>query len=114
MKNTTDILKFSIWTICTALFLLSCKATPETTVPTKHIVEIKAMKFQPAELIVNSGDTVIWVNRDIVPHDVTEEPGKAWTSSVMPAGVSWSLVVTKSADYYCSIHVVMKGKLLVQ
>jgi plastocyanin len=114
MKHTIDILKFSIWTTCTGLFLLNCKTTPETTVPAKHVVEIKAMKFQPAELIVNSGDTVIWINRDIVAHDVTEESGKAWTSSLMPAGASWSLVVAKSADYYCSIHEVMKGKLLVQ
>ena len=72
------------------------------------------MKFHPAEVVVENGDTVVWVNRDIVAHDVTEQPGKAWTSSVMPVGTSWSLVVTQSADYYCSIHVVMKGKLVVQ
>lgn len=108
------ILKFSICAISCGFLLLSCKSTPETTVPAKHTVEIKAMKFQPAELIVKSGDTVVWVNRDIVAHDVTEEPGKAWTSAVMRAGASWGLVVTKNADYYCSIHVVMKGKLLVQ
>jgi plastocyanin len=113
MKNSTAILKFSIWTICTGLLLFSCKPTPEATVPAKHIVEIKAMKFLPAELIVKSGDTVVWINRDIVTHDVTEDPGKAWTSSVMPTGATWSFIVTKSADYYCSIHVVMKGKLLV-
>jgi plastocyanin len=72
------------------------------------------MKFQPAELIVNSGDTVVWINRDIVAHDVTEEPAKAWASPVMPAGASWSMVVNKSEHYYCSIHVVMKGNILVQ
>ena len=72
------------------------------------------MKFQPAELIVQKGDTVVWINNDIVAHDVTEESSKAWTSSVMPVGQSWSLVVTQNADYYCSIHVVMKGKLVVQ
>ncbi len=114
MKSSIAILKFSVWTTCTVFLLLSCKSTPEPTVPAKHIVEIKAMQFQPAELSVRSGDTVVWVNRDIVAHDVTEELGKAWTSSVMPAGASWSMVVTNSADYYCSIHVVMKGKLLVQ
>jgi plastocyanin len=114
MKSSTAILTFSVWTICTGFLLLSCKSTPETTVPSKHIVEIKEMRFQPAELIVKRGDTVVWINQDIVAHDVTEEPGKAWASPVMPTGASWSFVVTKSADYYCSIHVVMKGKLLVQ
>jgi plastocyanin len=114
MNNSMAILRYSTCAVCFGFLLLSCKSTPETTVPKKHTIEIKAMKFQPAELIVNSGDTVVWINRDIVAHDVTEEPGKAWTSSLMPTGASWSFVVTKSADYYCSIHVVMKGKLLVQ
>ena len=114
MNYRMIILKLGICSICWSFLLVSCESTPEKTVPVKHIVEIKAMKFQPAELIVKSGDTVVWVNRDIVAHDVTEEPGKVWTSSVMPAGASWSLVVAKSVDYYCSIHVVMKGKLLVQ
>ena len=114
MKHLISILKFSIGAGCCAFLLLSCNATPEAKAPAKHTVEIKSMKFEPAELIVKSGDTVVWINRDIVAHDVTEEPGKAWTSSIMPTGATWSFIVTKSADYYCSIHVVMKGKLLVQ
>lgn len=114
MNNSLNLLKLSICTICCGFLLFSCKSTPEKAVPVKHTVEIIAMNFQPAELVVNSGDTVVWINRDIVAHDVTEEPGKAWASPVMPSGASWSKVVTKSANYYCSIHVVMKGKLLVQ
>jgi plastocyanin len=72
------------------------------------------MKFQPAELTVNKGDTVIWTNHDIVTHDVTEEKDKLWTSGPLASGQSWSMVVNNSADYYCSIHVVMKGKLIVK
>ncbi|MBL7698249.1 MAG: hypothetical protein JNK79_08830 [Chitinophagaceae bacterium] len=78
-----------------------------------HIVLIQGMKFQPAELTVNSGDTVTWINKDFVDHDVTEEQTKAWTSSVLPNGKQWSRVINSSTDYYCSIHVVMKGKLKV-
>jgi plastocyanin len=72
------------------------------------------MQFQPKELTVQKGDTIVWINRDIVAHDVTEESGKAWHSSPLATGNSWQLVATRSANYYCSIHVVMKGKLLVQ
>ena len=79
-----------------------------------HTVEIKQMKFVPAELIVNKGDTVMWINRDLVDHDATEEGNKLWTSGPIAMGGSWSKVVTKSANYYCSIHVVMKGKLTVE
>lgn len=79
-----------------------------------HTVEIKQMKFQPNELKLHSGDTVLWINKDITDHDVTEETRKAWTSSKLSMGKSWSKVVTESADYFCSIHVVMKGKLIIE
>lgn len=78
-----------------------------------HTVEIRQMRFEPAELRLNKGDTVMWINKDITDHDVTEEAGKKWTSSVLPVGQSWSMVATESANYFCSIHVVMKGRLLV-
>ena len=99
---------------CSLIFLIGCSPSAEKTTHKTHTVEIKQMQFQPAELLVQSGDTVIWINRDIVAHDVTEESGKAWTSSSLPTGSSWSLVVSKNFNYYCSIHLVMKGKLLVQ
>ena len=114
MNYISTTLKNSIFTLCIIFILNSCATETQKTIPKVHTVEIKQMKFQPAELIVQKGDTVVWINNDIVAHDVTEEPGKAWTSSVMPVGESWRLVVTQSADYYCSIHVVMKGKLIVQ
>ena len=114
MSKKITTLKAVIFLLCSVFLLNSCDTETEKITPKVHTVEIKQMKFQPAELMVQKGDTVVWINNDIVAHDVTEEPGKAWTSSVMPVGESWSLVVTQSADYYCSIHVVMKGKLIVQ
>ena len=71
------------------------------------------MKFKPDVLQDNKGDTVVFVNNDIVVHDITEEPNKAWTSSALPVGESWSMVATESVNYFCSIHVVMKGKIIV-
>lgn len=114
MRNAVTILKTVICSLCSIFLLNSCATETEKMKPKVHTVEIRLMKFQPAELIVQKGDTVVWINHDIVAHDVTEESGKAWTSSLIPVGKSWSLVVTQSADYYCSIHVVMKGKVVVQ
>lgn len=76
-------------------------------------VEIKAMAFNPAEITVNKGDTILFINNDIVNHDVTEI-NKAWTSGTLQPGDSWSKVFTESADYFCSLHLVMKGKVLVK
>lgn len=81
---------------------------------TFHTVLIKQMKFEPAELNLHKGDTVLWINKDITDHDVTEETRKAWTSPKLLVGKSWTKVVKESTNYYCSIHVVMKGKLIVE
>jgi plastocyanin len=79
-----------------------------------HVVEIRQMKFQPREIKVHKGETVVWVNKDITDHDVTELKTREWTSSTLPAGASWTLVVTESADYYCNLHQVMRGKIIVE
>ena len=76
-------------------------------------IEIKEMKFQPATLTVAPGTTIVFVNKDMVTHDVTEEATKAWSSKPLPPSKAWSMVAEKSADYYCSIHAVMKGKIVV-
>ena len=72
------------------------------------------MKFLPDYLEVSKGDTVRFVNNDLVVHDVTEELDKAWTSSLLPAGKSWDLAVMQSAAYFCSLHEVMKGEIVVK
>ena len=79
-----------------------------------HTVEIKQMKFIPDELAVRKGDTVVWVNNGITLHDVTEQPSSAWSSKPIPVGSSWTTIVEETAEYYCSLHVVMKGSIVVQ
>lgn len=106
-------------TISSGLFLMmmllllgSCSSTPSK--PKVDTVFIKDMKFVPDDITVNKGDTVLWINQDMVAHDVTEETTKAWTSLPIPANGSWKMAVTNDADYFCSIHVVMKGKIELQ
>lgn len=88
-----------------------------STVPqqTEHtfIVEINKMKFNPDQLTVHKGDTVVWVNNDLTNHCVTET-NKAWTSGALVPGKFWQKVITKNEDYFCAIHVVMKGKVQVE
>ena len=83
-------------------------------VPETYTVEIVQMKFSPAEINVKKGDQIVFVNRDMVAHDVTEESAKKWTSSVLQSGESWTLLVAESSKYYCSIHAVMKGSIVVE
>ncbi|HTE22958.1 cupredoxin domain-containing protein [Flavitalea sp.] len=103
------------------VFNCSC-TTPEDrarqiqkkTATQTHVILIQQKKIVPAEITVNKGDTVTWINKDIVDHNITEELNKLWTSGTLSAEKSWSMVVMKSADYFCTIHPVMKGRLIVK
>ena len=101
--------------VCFALLLTGgCSRGPAKPVHRVHTVEIKQMQFQPAQLTVQKEDTVVFINRDIVTHTATEEGSKAWSSPALASGNSWRLVARQNADYYCTFHPVMKGKLLVR
>jgi plastocyanin len=79
-----------------------------------HVVEIRQMQFVPDTVHVHEGDSVRWVNKDIVDHDVTEAASEAWKSFRLKPGQVWTLAPSKSADYYCNLHQVMKGKIVVE
>lgn len=78
-----------------------------------HWVTIENMKFNPATVTVKKGDQITFINKDIVSHNVAEIHN-AWTSPMLNTGQSWTLTAEKSSDYYCTVHVVMKGKIIVK
>lgn len=101
--------------LCTAIMgIVGCSSETEKRIPRIHHVQIKNMKFEPAQIIVSKGDSIVWTNLDIVTHDVTEETTNAWTSAPITMGKTWKMEAVNSADYFCSIHVVMKGKIIVE
>lgn len=109
MNNAFLLCRNGIYLLLVILLINGCSSAPKK--PSVFTVEIKDMKFVPADIIVSKGDTVIWVNNDMVVHDVTEETTKAWTSGPIQAGGAWKMAVNAEANYFCSIHAVMKGKL---
>ncbi|HTM64838.1 MAG TPA: plastocyanin/azurin family copper-binding protein [Flavipsychrobacter sp.] len=110
MRSVAISAKGALLVLGIALAQMSCNGTQA---PTTHVVEIARMQFIPAELTVHKGDTVVFVNHDMLTHDITEE-GKLWTSSKLPPDSSWTMVTTQTANYYCSLHPVMKGKIIIQ
>lgn len=80
-----------------------------------HTVAIEDMRYNPQTLTVRRGDRVTWINEDLVPHTVTADDG-TFDSHLIQPGSSWTHVARKPGeyDYKCSLHVTMKGKILVR
>ncbi len=79
-----------------------------------HVVEIQGFKFVPAKLTVRQGDTVEWINRDIVPHTVTKKD-KAWDTGKLKKGQSAGIVFSSPGieSYLCLYHPKMRGEITV-
>jgi len=80
--------------------------------PRHHVVEIQAFQFQPQRTVVLPGDTIEWINRDIVPHTVTANGG-TWKSHTLEEGQSWEVIVENNGvySYFCEFHPHMTGVL---
>ena len=80
--------------------------------PHLHVVEIQAFQFHPQRIVIAPGDTIVWVNRDIVPHTVTANGG-TWESQTLEEGQSWQVVVEATGvySYFCKFHPHMTGVL---
>ena len=78
-----------------------------------HVVTIENMKFDPATITINGGDQVTFINKDIVGHNATEMQNK-WASPLLQTGQSWTFSPKESSEYYCTVHLIMKGKIMVK
>jgi plastocyanin len=81
----------------------------------RHVVEIRAFEYHPESLTVAAGDTVVWVNRDAVPHTATSEEG-LWDSGSIAAGNSWTRIASEAGSdaYLCTFHPTMTGRIQAQ
>jgi plastocyanin len=78
-----------------------------------HVVNISSSAFSSRTLTIRAGDTVVWRNKDIVPHTAT---GKGFDSGNLKSGASWSFVFKKKGNYsyICTYHPTMKGTIIVK
>lgn len=79
-------------------------------------ITIDNFSFGPAALTVPAGTTVIWVNRDDVPHTVVTVEGKDFKSPVLDTDEQFRYMFAKPGiyTYFCSVHPKMTGKVIVQ
>ena len=91
---------------------------PAQTTPKPEPVTVKVnlsgLAFSPATVNVPVGATVIWTNKDSVPHTVTSNTG-AFGSQTLSSGSTFSFTFTQAGtfQYHCNIHPSMTGKIIV-
>jgi plastocyanin len=89
----------------------------ESSSPKTVNVAIKDYAYDPAQLTVNVGDTVVWTNEDSAPHTVTVSDGpEKFNSPNLNKGDSFSYTFTKPGtyNYYCAVHPDMKAAVTAQ
>ena len=85
---------------------------------------IDNFSFNPLELEVPAGTTVIWSNRDDIPHTVTSAGtsagasagGQAFASPPLDTGDQFSARFDHAGRfaYFCSLHAHMQGVVIVR
>lgn len=97
-----------------ALATIPSTATP-IVAATGPSVTIDNFNFVSAALTVTAGTTVVWTNRDDVPHTVTSSDKSFDSGPVQTDGqFSFTFATLGTYTYFCAIHPFMNGKVIVQ
>jgi len=77
-------------------------------------ITMENLVILPAETPAKVGDTIEWINKDVLVHTATARNGD-WDIS-LPPKKSGSLILKKAGtvDYYCRFHPNMKATLAVE
>ncbi|HJQ12255.1 MAG TPA: cupredoxin domain-containing protein [Gemmatimonadaceae bacterium] len=78
-------------------------------------IGIDNFKFAPATLTVKAGTKIVWINNDDVPHLIVNVENRFRQSPVLDSDQKFSVTLTKPGtyNYFCSLHPMMQGKIIV-
>jgi plastocyanin len=98
-----------------AICIAACPAAGAYAAGKTHTVRIEGMKFVPERLEVAAGDSVVWTNKDFLPHSVTASKAGVESGDLAP-GKTWRFVARAKGEmpYICRLHPVMNGVLVVK
>jgi plastocyanin len=76
-------------------------------------ISMENLVISPAEATAKVGDTVEWINKDVLAHTATARNGD-WDVTIPPKKTV-TLILKKAGaiDYYCRFHPNMKATLTV-
>ncbi|MGH6835186.1 MAG: cupredoxin domain-containing protein [Methylocella sp.] len=104
------------WRLCRALFIaaaLSAVSSPPVRAADMQ-VNIDNFAFTPKELTVKAGTTVVFRNRDDIPHLVVGAKGE-FHSKALDTDDTFEFTFAKAGTYgyFCGLHPQMQGKIVV-
>ena len=95
----------------------NAQAATQAATPAGNVVEVKIdnFSFSPQTITIKPGTTVIWTNRDDIPHTVVSDD-KVFKSKVLDTDEKFSFTFDKAGNfpYFCSVHPKMTAKVIVQ
>jgi plastocyanin len=76
-------------------------------------VAMGSVAYAPAKISARIGDTIVWINNDIVAHTATARD-KSWEINIVPKKTgTYSVTKAGSIEYYCRYHPNMVGQIEV-
>jgi len=108
------VLKFSMSLLLLALSYAPTAGAADNSAPVA--ITIDNFSFTPQEVKVKAGTTIVWTNRDDIPHTVVSTDGSSFKSKALDTDDKFTTTLTKPGTYpyYCSIHPKMTGKIVVE
>jgi plastocyanin len=106
-----------LWLAVATFGCIAAGGDPPTPVADREqAVHIDNFTFSPAQLVVPVGTTVVWTNRDDIPHTVAAADGGDLRSAPLDTGDHFSFTFAKAGTfrYFCSIHPKMQGTIVVR
>lgn len=87
----------------------------ETAATEKRAITIENYSYSPANLVIKTGETVTWTNKDSVAHTATSNDGTFNTGLIgqnETASVTFDTLGTYS--YHCTPHPQMQATIIVE
>ncbi|AAV93576.1 cupredoxin family copper-binding protein [Ruegeria pomeroyi] len=81
---------------------------------TPVVVDIRSFVFEPAEITIRAGETIVWINHDFAPHTATDDEVN-WDTGELEkdAQAAIRFDTPGTYPYFCAYHPHMTGTVIV-
>jgi plastocyanin len=108
------VLFYASFAVTSVVVIARHAADATATAPTnaaKPVVVMADIAYKPTTLTVAAGTEVLFDNKDVAPHTITEINGGGIDSGLINPGRAFKLVVRTPLEYFCAVHPNMKAKI---